>query len=242
MSSDPVVFLPGMMCDARLFAPQLADLSRDMAVTVAPVTGGDRIEEIASGLLDVLPQRFALAGLSMGGIVAMEVLRRAPDRVTRIALMDTNSLAETPQSAAGYEPFIIKLRAGRIAEAVEMMLGRDVLAPGLARAGVMSALVEMAEGLGVAAIIRQTRALQRRRDYQSVLRRCKVPALVLCGAHDTLTPLKRHEFMAEMIPNATLTVIPDAGHLPVLEQPEVTTAALRGWLKRPLMLQNRVDA
>jgi len=242
MSSDPVVFLPGMMCDARLFAPQLADLSRDMAVTVAPVTGGDRIEEIASGLLDVLPQRFALAGLSMGGIVAMEVLRRAPDRVTRIALMDTNSLAETPQSAAGYEPFIIKLRAGRIAEAVEMMLGRDVLAPGPARAGVMSALVEMAEGLGAAAIIRQTRALQRRRDYQSVLRRCKVPALVLCGAHDTLTPLKRHEFMAEMIPNATLTVIPDAGHLPVLEQPEVTTAALRGWLKRPLMLQNRVDA
>ncbi|MEQ8902362.1 MAG: alpha/beta fold hydrolase [Roseovarius sp.] len=242
MSSDPVVFLPGMMCDARLFAPQLADLSRDMAVTVAPVTGGDRIEEIASGLLDVLPQRFALAGLSMGGIVAMDILRRAPDRVTRIALMDTNSLAETPQSAAGYEPFIIKLRAGRIAEAVEMMLGRDVLAPGPARAGVMSALVEMAEGLGVAAIIRQTRALQRRRDYQSVLRRCKVPALVLCGAHDTLTPLKRHEFMAEMIPNATLTVIPDAGHLPVLEQPEVTTAALRGWLKRPLMLQNRVDA
>jgi len=242
MSSDPVVFLPGMMCDARLFAPQLADLSRDMAVTVAPVTGGDRIEEIASGLLDVLPQRFALAGLSMGGIVAMDILRRAPDRVTRIALMDTNSLAETPQSAAGYEPFIIKLRAGRIAEAVEMMLGRDVLAPGPARAGVMSALVEMAEGLGVAAIIRQTRALQRRRDYQSVLRRCKVPALVLCGAHDTLTPLKRHEFMAEMIPNATLTVIPDAGHLPVLEQPEVTTAALRGWLKRPFMLQNRVDA
>jgi len=242
MSSDPVVFLPGMMCDARLFAPQLADLSRDMAVTVAPVTGGDRIEEIASGLLDVMPQRFALAGLSMGGIVAMEVLRRAPDRVTRIALMDTNSLAETPQSAAGYEPFIIKLRAGRIAEAVEMMLGRDVLAPGPARAGVMSALVEMAEGLGAAAIIRQTRALQRRRDYQSVLRRCKVPALVLCGAHDTLTPLKRHEFMAELIPNATLTVIPEAGHLPVLEQPEVTTAALRGWLKRPLMLQNRVDA
>jgi len=242
MSSDPVVFLPGMMCDARLFAPQLADLSRDMAVTVAPITGGDRIEEIASGLLDVLPQRFALAGLSMGGIVAMDILRRAPDRVTRIALMDTNSLAETPQSAAGYEPFIIKLRAGRIAEAVEMMLGRDVLAPGPARAGVISALVEMAEDLGVAAIIRQTRALQRRRDYQSVLRRCKVPALVLCGAHDTLTPLKRHEFMAELIPNATLTVIPEAGHLPVLEQPEVTTAALRGWLKRPLMLQNRVDA
>src|SRR6056297_4170698 len=108
-----------------------------MTLTVAPVTGGDRVEEIASKLLDGLPRKFAIAGLSMGGIVAMEILRRAPERVTRIALMDTNSLAETPQSAAGYEPFIIKLRAGRIAEAVEMMLGRDVLAPGPARAGVM---------------------------------------------------------------------------------------------------------
>ncbi|MBC7181465.1 MAG: alpha/beta hydrolase, partial [Roseovarius sp.] len=93
MSSEPVVFLPGMMCDARLFAPQMTALSPDMAVTVAPITGGDRIEEIASDLLDVLPRRFALAGLSMGGIVAMEILRRAPDRVTRLALMDTNALA-----------------------------------------------------------------------------------------------------------------------------------------------------
>jgi pimeloyl-ACP methyl ester carboxylesterase len=90
MTHDPVVFLPGMMCDARLFTQQLTDLSRNTAVTVAPITGGDRVEEIASGLLDVLPRRFALAGLSMGGIVAMENLRRAPDRVSRIALMDTN--------------------------------------------------------------------------------------------------------------------------------------------------------
>ncbi|GAW34732.1 AB hydrolase superfamily protein YdjP [Roseovarius sp. A-2] len=242
MSSDPVVFLPGMMCDARLFAPQLADMSRDMAVTVAPITGGDRIEEIASGLLDVLPRRFALAGLSMGGIVAMEILRRAPDRVTRIALMDTNALAETPQSAAAYEPFIIKLRAGTVADAVEMMLGRDVLAPGQGRAAVLAQVVEMATALGPEAIIRQTRALQRRRDYQAVLRRCKVPTLVLCGEQDGLTPPRRHSFLAELIPTATLSLVPEAGHLPVLEQPEVTTAALRGWLKRPLMLQNPVDA
>jgi len=138
MSIDPVVFVPGMMCDARLFAPQIADLSRDRVVSVAPITRGDRIEEIASGLLDHLPRRFALAGLSMGGIVAMEILRRAPDRVTRIALMDTNSLAETPQSAAGYEPVVAKLRAGMVAEAVDMMLGRDVLAPGPQRAEILA--------------------------------------------------------------------------------------------------------
>jgi pimeloyl-ACP methyl ester carboxylesterase len=229
MSNDPVVFLPGMMCDARLFAPQIADLSRDTVVSVAPITRGERIGEIASGLLDHLPQRFALAGLSMGGIVAMEILRRAPDRVTRIALMDTNPLAETPQSSAGYEPLVAKLRAGLIAEAVDMMLGRDVLAP-------------VAEALGPDTLVQQVRALQRRSDYQAVLRRCQVPALVLCGAADGLTPPRRHEFMAGLIPGAELCVIDDAGHLPVLERPAGTTSALRGWLARPLMPQPRADA
>jgi len=242
MSSDPVVFLPGMMCDARLFAPQIADLSRDTVVSVGPVTGGERIEEIASGLLDQLPRRFALAGLSMGGIVAMELLRRAPDRVTRIALMDTNSLAETPQSSAGYEPLVAKLRAGMIAEAVDMLLGHDVLAPGPGRAEILARVAEMAEALGPDTLVRQVRALQRRRDYQAVLRRCQVPALVLCGALDGLTPVRRHDFMAGLIPNATLRVIEGAGHLPVLERPEETTAALRDWLAQPLLLHRRAEA
>jgi pimeloyl-ACP methyl ester carboxylesterase len=113
---DPLVLLPGMMCDARLFAPQMADLSRDHAVMVAPISQGERVEEIASDLLGLLPAKFALAGLSMGGIVAMELLRRAPERITRLALMDTNPLAETPQSAAAYEPMIIGARAGRLDE------------------------------------------------------------------------------------------------------------------------------
>ena len=107
MTHEPLVLLPGMMCDARLFGPQIAELSADMAVMVAPVTQGERIEEIASGLLDLLPKRFALAGLSMGGIVAMELLRRAPDRISRIALMDTNPLAETPVIAANRGPRIV---------------------------------------------------------------------------------------------------------------------------------------
>jgi pimeloyl-ACP methyl ester carboxylesterase len=242
MSSDPVVFLPGMMCDARLFAPQLADLSREMAVTVAPVTRGERIEEIASNLLDLLPLRFALAGLSMGGIVAMEILRRAPERVTRVALMDTNPLAETPQSAAGYEPLVAKLRAGLIPEAVGMVLGQGVLAPGPGRAEVLALVTEMAQSLGTDAMIRQVRALQRRRDYQAVLRRCKRPALILCGAEDGLTPPRRHEFMVGLMPNARLFVVEGAGHLPTLEQPQVITAALRGWLDQPLVLDSPLRA
>ncbi|MBV6638915.1 MAG: alpha/beta hydrolase, partial [Mameliella sp.] len=106
--TEPVVFLPGMMCDARLFGPQITDLSRDHAVMTVPITQGERIEEIASSVLDVAPMRFALAGLSMGGMVAMELYRRAPDRVTRLALMDTSPLPEPPQMAALRDPQIIR--------------------------------------------------------------------------------------------------------------------------------------
>lgn len=239
---DALVMLPGMMCDARLFGPQLTALSRDHAVTVAPITGGDRIEEIASGLLDVLPRRFALAGLSLGAIVAMELLRRAPDRISRIALMDTNALAETPQSAANLEPLIMKIKAGRLDEFVEAILRPGVLASGPDRAGIVALVKDMAAHIGPEAVVRQVRAMQRRRDYQAVVRKCKVPALVLCGAEDGLTPVKRHSFMADLIPYAKLAVIDGAGHLPTLERPEAVTEALRVWLRQPFVLQSRADA
>lgn len=234
---EPLVLLPGMMCDARLFAPQLRDLSVDMGVMVAPITQGERIEEIASNVLMVAPAKFALAGLSMGGIVAMEILRRAPERVTRIALMDTNPLAETPKSAASYEPLIVGARAGRLDEVLGMMMQPDFLAPGAGRAEVLALVADMGRHIGVEVFVRQVRALQRRRDYQATLRKCKVPALILCGAHDGLTPVKRHVFMAELMEFAVLKIIEDAGHLPTLEQPDATTEALREWMTQPFVLR-----
>ncbi|WP_243612224.1 alpha/beta fold hydrolase [Shimia aestuarii] len=235
--SEPLVLLPGMMCDARLFGPQIAELSSEMPVMTAPVTGGERVSEIASGLLPLLPQKFALAGLSFGGIVAMEILRRAPDRVTRIALLDTNPLAETPQSSAAYEPLIVSAKAGQLGKVIETFMQPDYLAPGPQRAEILGIVKEMGLYLGPDVFIRQVRALQRRRDQQSTLRKCKVPALVMCGEHDTLTPVKRHTFMAELIPYAELKVIEGAGHLPTLEQPAATTAALRDWMRQPYVLQ-----
>lgn len=110
--SEPLVLVPGMMCDARLYGPQIDTLSRVFPITIANATRGERIEEIASDILMSLPPKFALAGLSMGGIIAMEILRRVPERVTRLCLMDTNPLAETPQSAAAYEPMIVGVKAG----------------------------------------------------------------------------------------------------------------------------------
>tara|TARA_B110000208_G_scaffold186090_2_gene242168 strand:- start:46 stop:756 length:711 start_codon:yes stop_codon:yes gene_type:complete len=235
--TEPLVFLPGMMCDARLFGPQIAELSADHCVTIAPVTQGERIEEIASGLLDQLPARFALAGLSMGGIVAMELLRRAPDRITRIALMDTNPLAETPPVAAAREPQIVGVRTGRLEQVMREEMKPHYLAPGLHRGEVLDLVMEMALTLGPEVFVRQSRALQRRRDQQGTLLKCKVPTLVLCGAHDVLCPVKRHTFMAELIPYARLVVLENAGHLPTLEAPAETTQALRDWMKQPLILQ-----
>ena len=235
--TEPLVFLPGMMCDARLFGPQIAELSADHCVTIAPVTQGERIEEIASGLLDQLPARFALAGLSMGGIVAMELLRRAPDRITRIALMDTNPLAETPPVAAAREPQIVGVRTGRLEQVMREEMKPHYLAPGLHRGEVLDLVMEMALTLGPEVFVRQSRALQRRRDKQGTLLKCKVPTLVLCGAHDVLCPVKRHTFMAELIPYARLVVLENAGHLPTLEAPAETTQALRDWMKQPLILQ-----
>ena len=235
--AEPLVFLPGMMCDARLFGPQIAALSSDFSVMVSPVTRGERIEEIASGLLDELPQRFALAGLSMGGIVAMELLRRAPDRITRLALMDTNPLAETPQVAAAREPQIVKVRTGRMADVMREEMKPNYLAPGPYRNEILDLVMDMAEALGPDVFIRQSRALQRRRDQQSTLRKCRVPTMILCGAHDALCPVKRHTFMAELIHGAQLRVLEHAGHLPTLEMPDATTQAIRDWMRQPLVLR-----
>ncbi|MCR9111049.1 alpha/beta hydrolase [Marivita sp. XM-24bin2] len=234
---EPIVFLPGMMCDARLFEPQIRAFSPTHPVMVAPITHGQRIEEIASGLLPLLPQKFALAGLSMGGIVAMEILRRAPDRVTRIALMDTNCLAETPQVAANREPQIVKVKSGKLTEVMRDELKPNSLAPGPHRPAVLQTVMDMAQTLGPEVFIAQSRALQRRRDQQSTLRKVRQPALVLCGAHDALCPVKRHSFMAELIPNAKLTVLEDAGHLPTLETPDETNDALWAWLQQPYVLR-----
>ena len=234
--SEPIVFLPGMMCDARLFAPQLDTLSRERPIMVAPLLG-DRIEEMASHIITSTPTKFALCGLSMGGIVAMEVLRRAPDRVTRVCLMDTNPLAETPQRAAEREPQIVGVKAGRMREIMRDEMKPNYLAPGPYRNEILDLVMDMADRLGPEVFIAQSRALQRRKDQQATLRKIKCPALVVCGEQDALCPPKRHAFLAELIPYAQLEVIKDAGHLPPLEQPEAVTRILRNWLKQPLVLQ-----
>ena len=234
--SEAVAFLPGLMCDTRLFAAQAEALGRERAVIQAPLRG-DRIEEIASTLLDALPRRVALVGHGMGGNVALEIVRRAPDRVARLCLMDTQPLAETPARAAERELLIARVRAGRLDEVMREELRAELFAPGPDRLHLQGAAREMARAMGAERFVQQSRAMMRRRDQQGELRRIKCPTLVMCGALDPLFPPKRHEFMAGLIEGARLEVIEDAGHMPSLERPEAVTDLLRDWLGLPLVLR-----
>lgn len=227
----PLVLLPGMMCDARLFAPQIAAFSGQRAVHVAPIGGAESVAKIAEQVLVDAPPRFALAGLSMGGIVAMEVMRQAPERVERIALLDTNPKAEVDAVKAMREPQIAKARAGQLLAVMRDEMKPNYLTDGPHRARILDLCMEMAEALGPDVFVRQSRALQTRPDQQDTLRHITCPALVLCGRDDALCPVHRHELMASLMPHATLHIIENAGHLPTLEQPDKTTDALRRWLE-----------
>ena len=235
--AEPLLLIPGMMCDARVYSPQIAEFSIERAVHIASLAKCETIGDMAQSVLDSAPEHFALAGLSMGGMVAMEVLRRAPQRVTRVALMDTNSQSETPAIAASREPQIVGVLAGRLAEVMTDVMRPDYLAESPKRAEILSLVQDMALAIGEGDFVRQSRALQRRPDQQKTLRKIRMPTLVLCGAQDTLTLPRRHQFMSELIPYATLRIIDDAGHVPTLEAPEATNAALREWLEAPLVLR-----
>lgn len=230
--TEPLLFLPGMMCDARLYGPQIAAFSASHTVMVAPFGQHETVAGIAAEVLAHAPPRFALAGLSMGGIVAMEVIRQAPERITRLALLDTNPKAEAPAIAARREPQIEKVRKGGLRTVMRDEIKPHYLTDGPNTGAILDLCMAMAETVGPDAFVAQSRALQSRPDQQETLRRVNVPTLILCGEDDALCPLHRHTLMHELVPGATLTVIKDAGHLPVLEQPDATNEALSTWLTR----------
>lgn len=235
--SEPVVLIPGLMSDARLFLHQITHLARRRAVMVALPMPGVTVEEMSQAVLAAAPARFALVGLGLGGDVALDVIRRGLDRVARVALMSTDPLAETPQAAAAREARLVTARSGRLAQAMTDEIPATALAVGPGRAGILAQVAEMALSLGADVFVTQSRALHRRPDQQKTLRRAMLPALILAGAQDTLVPLRRQEFVAGLMPFAKLQVIEDAGHLPPLEQPEAVTEALEAFLNGPMLLR-----
>nr|WP_244314073.1 alpha/beta fold hydrolase [Roseibium denhamense] len=220
------------MCDARLFGPQIAAFSGQRAVHLGPLTGHDTVEDLAADVLASAPPVFALAGLSMGGIVAMEVARQAPERIDRIALLDTNPRAELDDVRARRLPQIEKVRRGGLKEVMRDELKPNYLANGPLRQDVLNTCMEMALDLGPEVFERQSRALAARPDQQETLRGLSCPALVLMGREDRLCPLDRHELMHDLLQDSVLEIIGNAGHLPTLEQPVAVNAAFQTWLER----------
>lgn len=227
----PLVLLPGMMCDARLFAPQIAALSGQRPILSAPIGACDTVEALAAEVLSYAPPRFAIAGLSMGGIVAMEVLRQAPDRVCGLALLDTNPLAEKERIKARRQPQIDAVLGGQLRAVMAEEMKPNYLTDGPNRSAILDLCMEMATDLGPEVFANQSKALRDRPDQSATLRAYNGAALVLCGREDTLCPVSRHELMHSLMPQSRFEIIEDAGHLPTLEQPERTTAALTRWLE-----------
>ena len=231
MSGEPLILLPGMMCDERLFAPQMDVLGDDRDILV-PRLDQPTIEGMARHVLDMAPDRpLAVAGLSMGGIVAMAMAGIAPERVARLALLDTNHHADAPERFDIRNRQIEDVRAGRLRQViVEEMKPVYLAEENRGNQPLLDLLVDMALDVGAEAFIAQSLALRDRPDQTGILRRYAGPTLVLCGEEDRLCPPERHREMATLPQNSELVMVPRAGHISTLEQPGNVTSALKNWL------------
>ena len=227
---QPLVLVPGLLCTAALWAPQVAALADVADMSVPDHTRHDTMEGIARSILANAPERFALAGLSMGGYIAYEIVRQAPQRVTRLALLDTGSRADAPERKAR------RLELNALAEREGAEKAQDALMPFLVhkdRLGdkaLVAAVRQMAADVGVAGFNRQHAAIMARPDNRPLLPGIRCPTLVLVGREDVLTPLELSREIADGIPGSHMEVIPDCGHLSTLEQPDAVNRALRAWL------------
>ena len=230
MITEPLVLIPGMMCDSRLYTPQVNALSARCPIMVIPPIGARTVEDLASNLLSIAPPRFALAGLSLGGIVAMEVVRQAPERVTRLALLDTNPLADPPGKAIERRRQIDRVIKDGLKNVMIEDLKPNYLYDRSNREDILELCLEMAMSCGPATFVDQTEAILTRRDQQQTLQSITIPCLIACGEQDVLCPVERHELMRSLIPNSQLKIVPKAGHMPTLEQPDIINEELEKWL------------
>lgn len=221
-SAPALVLIPGMMCDHRVWENQIRALrARCDTITVADLSGAASIETLAERVLASAPPRFALAGLSMGGIVAFEMWRRAADRITHLALLDTNPAAETTGRQARRLTEIEAALAGNLREVmVESMKPLYLARCHRDNRGLLDVILAMALDLGPDVFRDQSLALRDRPDSSATLPTINCPTLVLCGREDSLCPVEYHSDMAEQIPDADLVVLSRCGHLSPLEQPD----------------------
>jgi pimeloyl-ACP methyl ester carboxylesterase len=226
----PTVLVPGLNCSARLYAEQVPALWRFGPVLIADHTRDDRMEAIAGRILNAAPPRFALMGLSMGGYIALEIMRQAPERVQKLALLDTNARADTPEQTERRHRLIELAQASRFSEVPDLLFPVLVHRNRHGDAKLKEINRLMAQETGPEAFVRQQRAILQRADLRARLSAIKCSTLVLVGDGDELTPPALSEEIAAGIPGAQLVIVPDSGHLSTLEQPAAVTKLLVNWM------------
>lgn len=238
MTRTPLLFLPGLLCDKRLWRDQAEALSDIAEPFIADLTRDDSIAAMAARALAAAPGRFALAALSMGGYVAFEILRQAPERVTRLALFDTSAGPDDAQRVAQRKAGIESLKIGRFVGVTTRLLPRLVHASHIA-GPVGEDLKAMAARVGGEAFLRQQQAILGRPDSRPLLPGITVPTLVAVGDQDVLTPLEDALEIHHGIVGSHFHLFKACGHLPALERPEETSDVLRAWIARPAHAQAR---
>jgi len=231
MAADNAVLLPGMMCDARMWQRQIDDL--DIPVIVPVTTAFDNVADAAADILQQAPEHFALAGLSMGGILAFEIWRQAPQRISHLALIDTNPFADSPERQSLRLEQIEQVLAGGLRGlAVDSLKPMYLAESNRDDEVLLNIILDMAMDLGPEVFRLQSLALRDRPDSVDTLADIDCPVSVICGGEDTLCPVGYHEYMADRIDDAKLIVIEDCGHLASMEKPEIVSKELRALFAR----------
>lgn len=226
-----LLFVPGLLCDAALWRHQLKGLSDAAEVWVTDKhTAYTSIGEIVQAIMQEAPARFSVAGLSMGGYIALEMALNWSERIERLVLLDTTAAPDTPSQTQRRLTLIEVARRGKIEEIIRSLLPILIHPQRLADLELVSEIVEMAKRVGTDKFVRQQQAIMSRPNQIPSLHRIACPTLVICGREDALTPVGCSEELAAGIPDSELLVIPDCGHLSTMESPRRITEALRRWL------------
>ena len=228
----PLVLVPGLLCDSALWRHQVAHLADVAEIMVADVTGHDSMAAMADAVLSQAPPgKFALAGLSMGGYVSLEIMRRAPERVTRLALLDTSARKDTEEQRQRRLAFIAQTEQGDFKGVTNRLLPFLVEPDRLKDGPLVEEIMAMSQRVGKDAYLREQKAIMSRPDSRPRLGEIRVPTLVLVGRQDALTPFEVNEELASRISRAKFVVIEACGHMSTMERPEAVTAVMRYWLQ-----------
>ncbi len=226
----PLVLVPGMLCNEALWCHTVKALADVAETMIADLTRDDSINAMAQRILDAAPPTFSLAGLSMGGYVSQEIMRLAPQRVDRLALLDTSADADSPDQRERRRAYVKQTEYGDFRGVTVKLLPLLIHSERMRDKELCDTVMAMTMDIGKEAFVRQQQAIIGRGDGNRDLERIQCEVLVLCGREDEITPLESHQRMARSIPNSTLVVIDQCGHLSPMEKPEEVNAAMRRWL------------